>query len=294
LYVPGLKKNLLSISTLEEKGFRVVFIDGEVLMWPRGKSIDDVIVIGVQEGGLYKLKGHSDSTLVHNTVNPSELWHRIFAHLHYKASLIVSKMVTGLPKIQVDHEDICKGCAQGKNMKSPFPSSDNKAKGVLDIVHSDVCGPMTTTSLSGYVYYVSFIDDFSRKTWIYFLKEKSEVFSKFKEFKALVENLSEKKIKILRLDNGGEFTSDDFKSFCREVEIKRELTSPYNPQQNGVVERKNRTIMEVVKAMIHDQDLPMHLWAEATRSVVCVEHKSSPCTWEQDTRRNSYMRKARG
>jgi hypothetical protein len=81
----------------------------------------------------------------------------------------------------VNHDGICKGCAQGKNVKSPFPSSDNKAKRFLDIVHLDVWGPMKTTSLSGYVYYVSFIDDFSRKTWIYFLKIEGEVFSKFKE-----------------------------------------------------------------------------------------------------------------
>lgn len=83
-------------------------------------------------------------------------------------------------------------------MKKPFPSSDSKDKGSLDIIHSDVCRPMSVTSLSGYVYYVSFIDGFSCKTWIYFLKTKSEVFNKFKEFKALVENLSEKVIKILR------------------------------------------------------------------------------------------------
>jgi hypothetical protein len=108
-YVPGLKKNLLSISALDEKGFRVSFIDGEVLMWPRGKSIDDVVVIGVQEGGLYKLKGHSVSAFVHNTVTPSELWHRRFVHIHYKALSIVRKMVTVLPKIQVEHEGICKG-----------------------------------------------------------------------------------------------------------------------------------------------------------------------------------------
>ena len=85
LYVPGLKKNLLSISALDEKGFRVAFIDCEVLMWPKGKSIDDVVVIGVQEGGLYKLKGHSNSELVHNTITPSELWHIIFSHIHYKS-----------------------------------------------------------------------------------------------------------------------------------------------------------------------------------------------------------------
>ena len=80
----------------------------------------------------------------------------------------------------MNHEGVCKGCEQGKNVKSPFSSSDNKAKGILDIVHSDMCGPMTATSLSGYVYYVSFIDDYSHKTWIYFLKGKNEVFSKFK------------------------------------------------------------------------------------------------------------------
>ena len=127
--------------------------------------------------------------------------------MNYKALLIVSKVVTGLLEIQINHEGVCKGCAQGKNTKNPFPSSNSKAKAILDIVHSDVCGPMSTTSLSGYVYYVSFLDDYSRKTWIYFLKGKDEVFE-FKEFKARVESLSEKKIKTLRFDNGGEFTSN--------------------------------------------------------------------------------------
>jgi hypothetical protein len=84
---------------LDEKGFIVSFIDGEVLMWPRGKSIDDIVVIGVQEGGIYKLKGHSDSALVHNIVTPSELWHRIFAHIHYKALPTMNKMVIGFLEI---------------------------------------------------------------------------------------------------------------------------------------------------------------------------------------------------
>jgi transposase InsO family protein len=130
---------------------------------------------------------------------------------------------------------------------------------------------MPSTSLSGYVYYVSFIDDYSHKTWVYFLKSKDEVLGKFKEFKALVENLSERKIKISMSDNGGEYTSNEFGIFCRDVGIKRELTTPYNPQQNGVEERKNRKNMEAVKTMIHDQDLPMHLWDEAARTTVYVQ-----------------------
>ena len=116
------------------------------------------------------------------------------------------------------------------------------------------------TSLSGYAYYDSFIDDCSRKTWISFLKKKDEVFEIFKEFMALVENLSRKKIKILRLDNGGEFSSNEFKYFYKYDRIKRELTIPYNPQQNGVVERNNISIMEAVKAIIHDQYIPMYMW----------------------------------
>jgi hypothetical protein len=134
---------------------------------------------------------------------------------------------------------------------------------------------MPSTSLSGYVYYVSSIDDYSRKTWVYFLKSKNEVLERFKKFKALVANLSERKINILGSDNGGEYTSNEFGSFCRDVEIKRELATPYNPQQNGVSERKNRAIMEAVKTIIHNQDLPMHLWVEATRIAVYVQNRLS-------------------
>ena len=172
LYVPGLKKNLLSISALDKKGFRVAFIDGQVLMWPKGKNIEDAIIIGEEEGGLYKLKGHSETTLVHESTDRSELWHRRLAHINYKALPHVNKVVTGLPDMKIKHEGICKGCAKGKNIKNSFPKSETKTKGTLELIHSYVCGPMSYTSLSGFEYYITFIDDFSRKTWIYFLKEK--------------------------------------------------------------------------------------------------------------------------
>ena len=119
---------------------------------------------------------------------------------------------------------------QKERTQKTFPSSESKAKGILEIIHSDVCGPMSSSSLSRYVYYVSFIDNFSRKTWIYFMKNKDEVFNKFKEFKALIENHTEKKIKTFRSDNGGEFTSNEFKELCKDSGIKREFSTPYNPQ----------------------------------------------------------------
>ena len=93
LFVPGLKKNLLSISTLDAKGMMVVFVDGQVLMWSRGKTIDDAIVIGEKEGGLYKLKGHLEQAFVHETVEPNEIWHRILAHVHYRALPLASKAI---------------------------------------------------------------------------------------------------------------------------------------------------------------------------------------------------------
>ena len=97
LFVPGLKKNLLSISALDVKGIRVAFVDGQVLMWPRGNTIDNAIVIGEQEGGLYKFKGHPEQALVHDTVEPNELWHRRLENVHYRALPLASKAIEGLP-----------------------------------------------------------------------------------------------------------------------------------------------------------------------------------------------------
>lgn len=146
----------------------------------------------------------------------------------------------------------------------------------MDLIHSDLCGPMSDATLSGFSYFVTFIDDYSWKTWIYFLKtkESDEVLNRFKEFKELVENQTERRIRVLRSENGGEYTSGGFVDFCGGGGIKREFTVPYNLQQNGVVERKNRTIVSAARAMIHDQGLQMYLWAEACGTVVYVQNRS--------------------
>jgi transposase InsO family protein len=121
---------------------------------------------------------------------------------------------------------------------------------------------------------VLFIDDHSQKTWIYSLKTKDGVLARFQEFKAQIENLTGRKIKVLRSDNGGEYTSMDFSDLCIEAGIKREYIVPYNPQQNGVAERKNKSIVEATKAMIHDQNFPMIMWAKASMTVVYVRNMS--------------------
>ena len=115
-----------------------------------------------------------------------------------------------------------------KYANAAYQKSNNRAMGVLDLIHSDICGPMCTRSLSNVEYFITFIDDHSKKTWIYFLKTKDEVFSRFKEFKALVENLTGKRIKVLRSDNGGENIDKKFTGFYAREGIKREWTTPYN------------------------------------------------------------------
>jgi len=144
-----------------------------------------------------------------------------------------------MPDVQESHDGVCPGCANRKKTREPFPSSKNKADDILQLIHSDLCGPMPVHSF-GDLYYSIFIDDFLRKTWIHYLKHKDEAFAMFKNFKALVESQTGKKIKLLRFDNGGEYISNEFIEFCGKEGIKEETTVPYYPNQNGVAKRKNR------------------------------------------------------
>eukprot|EP00253_Pinus_taeda_P009922 PITA_09922 len=179
-------------------------------------------------------------------------------------------MVKGLPLIEKP-DSLCEGCILGKQHRENFPSGKSiRAKAPLDIIHSDLCGPMQAASLAGNQYFLTFIDDFTRKTWIYFLKNKSEVFEKFRNFKALVENQSGLHIKVLRTDRGGEYISKEFLRFCRENGIHKQFTARYTPQQNGVAERKNRTIMDMARSMLKAKHLPNDYWAEAVNCAVYI------------------------
>jgi hypothetical protein len=129
-------------------------------------------------------------------------------------------MVEGMPNYSLDF-DLCKHCVYGKQNRVRFPSGATRTEGILQLVHNDVFGPLSVPSFGKYVYYVSFIDDFSRTTWIYFLTNKSEVFYILKEFKDLAENQTEKIIKVLRTDNDGEFHGNEFEKLCNKYGIER-------------------------------------------------------------------------
>lgn len=126
--------------------------------------------------------------LVHDSDNLSELWHKRLGHLHYRAMSILKDIVQGLLNFKVEKKGVCKGCALDKHVKIVFPSNEHASREILDLTHSDACEPMSSASLSNNIYHVSFIDDSSKKSQIYFMKTKNEVFKKFREFKALVEN----------------------------------------------------------------------------------------------------------
>ena len=133
----------------------------------------------------------------------------------------------------------------------------------LQLVHNDVCGPMSTSARGGYRYFITFIDDYSRYGYVYLMKNKSESFEKFKEYKNEVENQLDKKIKTLRTDRGGEYLSIEFSTFLKECGIVPQLTPPGTPQWNGVSKKRNRTLLDMVRSMMCQTELSLYFWGYA-------------------------------
>ena len=164
-----------------------------------------------------------------------------------------------------------------------FPFVAKRENKILELVHSDVFGPLLVPSLGNFVYYVSFIYDFSRNTWIYSFGNKYEVFDRFKEFKALVENQTNKNIKLLRIDNGGEFYTKEREDFCKKCGIARQKTNPYTPQQNGVAKIRNRTPMEKARSMLSGTRIGKEFWAHAVETACYLVYKSPSSVLEDKT-----------
>jgi hypothetical protein len=202
--------------------------------------------------------------------NESWRWHLRFGHLHFNGLKLLSSggIVHGLPQIDSSNH-VCGGCVLGKQSRLSFPSGIAwRAKALLQLLHTDICGPLDPISFGGNKYFITFIDDFSRKSWAYFLKEKSSTLVVFKNFKALAEAESNCKLVTVKSDRGGEYTSNAFQDCCRENGIRHQLIVAYTPQQNGIAKRKNRTIFDMTRSMLKEKGLLKQFWAEAIACLV--------------------------
>jgi transposase InsO family protein len=186
-------------------------------------------------------------------------------------------MVKGFPECGLE-VDFCEHFIYGKQIQVRFQFGATRANRILELVQSNVFGPVTVPSLGGSLYYVSFINDFSRKTWIYFLRKKQNILKRFKEFKALEENHTKKRIKVLRIDNGGELCGKEFDQFCKQYGIARQNTTPYTPQQNGVSKRMNKTLMDKARSMLSGVGLKQELWVEAIETARYLVNMSPSST----------------
>eukprot|EP00253_Pinus_taeda_P001991 PITA_01991 len=211
-YVPGMRCNLLSIGQLVQKGYIVFFVNNVCTIMDIAPSKRCIAEMKMTKNRMFPLRIREDlknkneiaavTQEAFQSVPKDEnwLWHLRFGHLNFGGLNLLSRkgMVKGLPLIEKPGS-LCEGCILGKQHRESFPSGKSiRAKEPLEIIHSDLCGPMQAASLAGNQYFLTLIDDFTRKTWVYFLKKKSEVFEKFRNFKALVENQSGLHIKVLR------------------------------------------------------------------------------------------------
>ena len=274
LFVPKLSYSLLSVSKASEAGKTTKFNKSGCQILNKEKKS---VASATRVGNLYYLKYHRKEQTLNVAEKSNEmLWHRRYGHLGEQnlKSLANDGLVKEFNYNASKNIDFCESCVGGKQHRTPFDNSERHTVDLLELVHSDVCGKISEPSIGGAQYFLTFTDDKSRYSWVYILKTKDQVFSYFLEWKALVEKATNKKIKTLRTDNGGEYTSTQLEAYLKAEGIRHELTVPKTPQQNGVAERLNRTLVETARSMLLDAKLPKRFWAEAISTAVYLKNRS--------------------
>lgn len=283
LHIPNLDRRLLSVHKLTERGLNTrfdlngcsIFRDNDLLV--RAQRQQNVYVLhSVQERAMF---------IEHNPAGSKwELWHARVGHANFDTYKSTQSATSGMPTIGATSECVCGGCAKGKMTVTSFPSASvTKTTRVLELIHSDVIGPMQTVSVGGARYVLTFVDDYSKHVSVYFLKTKAQVTTKFIEYKRVMENQCGAKIMCIRTDNGTEYVNKRFESVCRASGIIHQKSVPYSPQQNGVAERMNRTIIEKARCMLHYKAVPKKWWAEAVSTAAYLINRTTNSTTKTTT-----------
>ncbi|GJV20600.1 putative ribonuclease H-like domain-containing protein, partial [Tanacetum coccineum] len=275
--------NLFSVSQMCDKKNKVLFTDSECLVLsPEFKLPDDnqVLLKIPRQNNMYSFNlenivpsGGLACLIAKATTDESNKWHRRLGHVNFKNlnKLVKGNLVRGLPSKLFQNDHTCVACQKGKQHKASC-----KAKAVstishsLQLLHMDLFGPTSVRSLNHKTYCLVITDDFSRFSWVFFLRTKDETSAILKDFIRQIENQLNQKVKTIRSDNGTEFKNKDVIEFCGLKGIKREYSNARTPQQNGVAERKNRTLIEAARTMLADSFLPNTFWAEAVSTACYV------------------------
>lgn len=262
LFVPDLEANLMSVEKMTRMGFSVNFSESNCHLNGNFGSC----LIGKHENGVYgviqpKLNcaiTQAESKCIHE-------WHRIFAHRHLSdVKKVISKFKLNVRECNCTH--VCDACVKGKMSRLPFPKFSEKRKSRLECIVSDVCGPMQTQTINHAKYFITFTDLFSGYTEVAFMKTKDETASKTVQFVEKLKTQLGQKPKVFRSDRGGEYLNEKLQKYLKDEGIKPQCTVGYSPQQNGVAERKNRTLMEAARTLLIDSKLPNKFWAEAVHN----------------------------
>ncbi|CAB0006643.1 unnamed protein product, partial [Nesidiocoris tenuis] len=287
LHVPELRSNLLSVGKITDQGLTVTFTStsaeiknrsGETLM--RAKRTNGLYLVDEVSGS-----SNSKEEISLKCESKIENWHQRFGHLNESdlKSLQAGKKVKGIDLRSNEKLSDCTICLQGKMTQTPFPKKSSRTSQKLDLIHMDLCGPMRVQSKGGAKYFLTLIDDYSRWCEIRFLKKKSDVFAEFKKFKNLVETQKGRKIKCIQSDNGKEFCNREFDRYLEENGISRRLTVNHTPQQNGIAERKNRSLVETARCMLIQSKLAPSFWAEAISTANHIKNRSPSSPINGDT-----------
>ena len=269
LHVRGLKRRFLSTSRFTNSGFTVAFT-GNTVAITKGKFR----ISGVQSGPLFTCSLYTGNPSTGPSLNaavaalPIELWHQRMGHVNWEAIKRVRSEDNPLHGIRLDSSEppkhACEGCLAGKAKRHAFkPSTSNRSYDPLEIIHSDLQGPMAVNAIGGYRYSCVFTCGRTRYVWVYYLKSKDQTLRTFKTFVTWIEKLTGRSIRKFRSDRGGEFTSAAFDEFLAERGITRETSAPRTPQQNGLAERMNQTILGGAKSMRIHSGLSEGFWADA-------------------------------
>jgi transposase InsO family protein len=259
---------LLSIAQLCDLGFSCNFTVDNVLI----SSVDgsNLIFKGFRHENLYLVDFSSNeaklTTYLFSKASLGWLWHRRLGHVGMRQLNQLSKhdLVRGLKDVKFEKNKLCSSCQVRKQVANTHPyKSQMSTHRPLELLHMDLFGPTSFMSIGGNSYCLVIVDDYSRFTWVYFLRDKSNVFETFKSFAILAQNQFDFDIKKVRSDNGSEFKNGRIDEYCDDKGIKHEFSSKYTPKQNGIIERKNRTLIDMARSMLVEYNVPDSYWVEA-------------------------------